>query len=106
MHTTWSEDDAVIQSLDDAILAFKPHVDDVLDRLLPHVSTPSDELDLFIFGVLGNFTAGYHFARSELESPTDAFHRGISAVLANESVARMVRSMIQNGADKMVRERT
>lgn len=105
MESDWATDPGVIQAIDDALMALKPHVDDVLNRLLIHTSLPAQEADLLLFGVLGNFCAGYHQARLEHEPPSDAWHRGLAAVLGNESVGRMLRSLTERGVSIMIGEK-
>jgi hypothetical protein len=102
MEKSWIEDDSLVEAIDDLLLNLQPHLDHVLDRALAHVSIPSQDPDIMLFGVLGNFVAGYSLSRSEGETSSDAYHRGLAAVLSNETVANLLRKYMVNGAQMVI----
>ena len=106
METTWLEDDSLIEAIDDLLLNLQPHLDIVLDKMLPHVSIPSQDPDIFIYGVIGNFVAGYSLSRNENESTSDAYHRGLAAVLSNEMVGKLLKKYASAKVDTMVQGRS
>jgi len=102
MEPEWREDAKAIEAIDDLLMKLEPEIDEVLKRLFPYVSLPSGDAEMMLFCVLGNFITGYHFSRSEGESPPEAYHRGLSAVLSNEAVAQFLQRIGAIGAQAVV----
>ena len=104
MNEAWKDDEATVQAIDDCLLSISDHVDDVLSRLHRFKNLPATEPDILLFGVLGPYIMSYAHSRQLVgETPFEAHHRGVAAILSDPAVTAVLQNMASRGMDAIVR---